>query len=113
MYTRIQQYQDDLVFPPLPCGTSDTASSFPSSSSSSSSYATSFSSRRSTSAATAAAAAAALTVAAKVREQPAKSSTPSSLSLDAQEVILSLMQRDPMLRMSARNVLLSDWLCDS
>lgn len=124
MYTKIQQYQDNLVFPSLPLGASDSASSTSSyfssstssssSSSSSASYATSFSSRRSTSAAaaTAVTATAAATAAVKVKEQPNKASV-TSLSIEAQNVLRSLLQRDPLLRLSAKNVLLSDWLCES
>lgn len=108
MYTKIQQYQDNLVFPSLPLGSSDSASS--SSSSSSSSYATSFSSRRSISAAAASAAA----VAVKVKEQSNNASVTSlSLSIEAQNVLRSLLQKDPLLRMSAKNILLSDWLFES
>ena len=110
MYTKIQQYQDNLVFPSLPLGSSDSASSSSSSSSSSYSYATSFSSRRSISAAAASAAA----VAVKVKEQSNNASVTSlSLSIEAQNVLRSLLQKDPLLRMSAKNILLSDWLCES
>lgn len=92
MYTNIQTYSDKLTFYALPLGLATLPLSAVSSFSS-------FSSRRSTVAAT------------SLRNSPFKSNPPS-LSPEGQHVIQSLLRRDAHLRMTATEMLLSDWLAN-
>ena len=96
MYTNIQTYNDKLTFHALPLGVALN----PVCAVTTSSTTSSFSSRRSTAAAT------------SLRNSPFKSHS-SSLSSEGQNVIQSLLRKDASLRMTASEMLRSDWLASS
>jgi serine/threonine protein kinase len=106
MYSNIQEYRDNLPFPPLPLPVGVVCTSISTSSSSSSaSTSTSFSARRSS----------AVTVKMNGSKSPARNAAvraqeTSQLSSGAQEVVSSLLRRDPASRITADAILHTTWM---
>jgi hypothetical protein len=105
MYCNIQEYRDDLSFPPLPVPLGVISAAGSTSTSSVSTSSTSFSTRRSS----------AVTVNANGSKSPArmtsvKAQETTQLSSGAQEVVSSLLRRDPTSRITADAILHSSWM---